>query len=428
MIGYILIGVIIGALLVAVLYYKKKSEDNSEHESKQVQMINAIMTPTSQADNSIAEKQKVEIAPKPIEFKSFRSLSIEEESRLVELKGIEVFDRIDSVIPSAMQVITSTSIYAGVNAGSIYQAILPAGAHLANSTGMEGAYRGFFHGAKGIAGHANFKAPSGLANLSAVNAIMSVASVVVGQYYMTKINNRLKEISEGIDAIADFLNYEYISKLRNIAYDVEKYSTYKTEIIDNESERERIISQLFSIEKTCGELLGQANSTINGYTDLKDLDYDDYEKSVFETQVWFTYQQILLELLNNICELTYVMKLGTVSREYSFRKLEQYFDESTVVYEKLNIWHGENIERLEIDISAGKRKRQGFEGFLMSGFGLFDDDLNYKEISQDTIEFIAEQHDSVYDITLPEKEPDLFNMDVQLIAKDGKMYYLPPMN
>lgn len=67
---------------------------------------------------------------------------------------------------------------------------------------MEGAVRGFYRGADGIQSHANLvavqaqKGTAVVANTAA--AAMGVASMVVGQYYMTQINAELGEISDGI--------------------------------------------------------------------------------------------------------------------------------------------------------------------------------------------------------------------------------------
>lgn len=48
--------------------------------------------------------------------------------------------------------------FAQANNEVVYRAILPAGAKLVNSKDMGNAFRGFFRGADGIRGHANFVA------------------------------------------------------------------------------------------------------------------------------------------------------------------------------------------------------------------------------------------------------------------------------
>ena len=59
----------------------------------------------------------------------------------------------------------------------------------------------------------------------------------------------------------------------------------------------------------------------------------------------------------------------------------------------------------------------------MSMFGHFNDDFNYKKISQRTASLIEHQAVGV-SIKMAEGD-DLFKEDIRLIAKDGKLYYLP---
>ena len=55
--------------------------------------------------------------------------------------------------------------------------------------------------------------------------------------------------------------------------------------------------------------------------------------------------------------------------------------------------------------------------------GLFNDDLNFRAIDEKTVNMIAVQA-SVKSIAHPQDTSDLYAEDVQLISKDGKIYYL----
>lgn len=80
--------------------------------------------------------------------------------------------------------------------------------------------------------------------------------------------------------------------------------------------------------------------------------------------------------------------------------------------------------RLNIDTEERRRKRDGLDGALHFIPSLFKDELKYKAIKQNTVNLIATQsavHEEIhhYDTS------DLYAEDVQLIAKDGRIYYLP---
>lgn len=67
-----------------------------------------------------------------------------------------------------------------------------------------------------------------------VAAAMGVASMVVGQYYMTQINTELGEISDGISQIKDFQDNEYRSRVFSLMAHVKKIADFQTEILEND--------------------------------------------------------------------------------------------------------------------------------------------------------------------------------------------------
>lgn len=83
-----------------------------------------------------------------IEFEELSSLTEIENASLVEIEDKQLIARIDQAIPGARLAVEKAG--AAMNAGKLYRAILPAGAQLAKAKGVEGAYRGFVLGAKGI--------------------------------------------------------------------------------------------------------------------------------------------------------------------------------------------------------------------------------------------------------------------------------------
>jgi hypothetical protein len=91
--------------------------------------------------------------------------------------------------------------------------------------------------------------------------------------------------------------------------------------------------------------------------------------------------------------------------------------------EKLGDWHKGNAEKHKISLDDSRRRRQGVEGFFMRALGLFNDDLNYKKMSDRTVSLITHQGEGRVE-TVAARD-DLFQEDVRLVAKEGKLYYLP---
>lgn len=382
--------------------------------------------------NALASFKGQELA---ITFDDLAALTEQEESQLVEVKDSQLLARIDNAIPGTLQAVANTGAVhayqeAAKSAGQLYQAIIPKGTVLDKSRAMEGAVRGSYRDvANSIKGNASWvavdgKAANNLATVGVANAAMNVASMVVGQYYMSQINGQLEDINAGIEKLSDFQQTEFKSKVYALVAEVQKSSTFQVETIENDELRNRELSHLKSLEHECAQLLGQANLSLQEISGKKGLDYDEYEKKIGEAESWFQYQQILLEVMYNISDLTYALNLGALSRENSYALYLPYAKQSEGTLAKLNEWHDEHVKRLKINVEEGRRKRQGVEGFFMGALGLFNDDFNYKKMSQSTIARIEHQAEHASTVKGAE-EDDLYQEDVRLIAKDGKLYYLP---
>lgn len=370
-----------------------------------------------------------------VRFENLPALTEEEEFRLVEVKGSTLLARIDSAVPGTLQAVANTGavkeyVEGAKSAGQLYRAVIPQGAVLDNSRSMAGAFRGSYREvANRIKGNANWVpvdngAANNLAKLNLANSVMGVAALVVGQYYMTQINDQLEDIAGEIEKIADFQSNEFKSKVYALVAEIQKSSTFQVEIIENDELRNRELVYLKSLEHECIQLLGQANLSLQDITNNKDINFDKYEKLIREAEIWYQYQQVLLDVLYKISDLSYALNLGEISRENSYALYLPYAKQSEGTLEKLIDWHKDNGTKLGINLNESRRKRQGVEGFFMGALGVFNDDFNYKGVSERTISLIEHQAEGKT-AALPTANEDLFQEDVRLVAKEGKLYYLP---
>lgn len=354
-----------------------------------------------------------------------------DENQLVEIVDKKLLARIDNVIPNTARTAQSLNAVKKVNeaikeGGQFYQAIIPQGASLDKSREMADAFRGSYREVKNaIQGNANWKPVDGTAVASTTtnitNAVMNVGSMVVGQYYMSEINSKLDDIDDSLEKISSFQNNEYKSKIMALSAEVKTISEFQMEVLENDEQRKRKLNKLENLEQTASELLGQANLAL---ADCKyTSDFKEYEKQIKDTDEWFRYQQILLDILYQIDNLKYVLNSGRVSRKQCFSILEKYGKLSEQTLEKLRKWHGATVKELKIDIQNSKRKKLGIEGILASPIAFFNENFAYKKIDSKVVKMISKQsNSSVSDINT---DIDLYNEDVVLLQKDGKTYYLP---
>lgn len=419
---YIGIGIcVIAVVAICIFVIQRKKNIQEENPSTEVK-ANAEEYAIATSNDAPAELV--------IEMEMLPAEAIKDENALVEITDSKVLAHVNNLVPGLAQAGNAANNAAQAvqtNGEVLYRAILPAGAKLSNSRTLEGAVKEMYHGANGIKGHADWlpvesqKGTAVVANTAA--AAMGIASMVVGQYYMTQINAELGAISDGISEIQNFQDNEYRSRVFSLVAHVKKIADFQTEILENNELRISKINQLDSLEEECTQLLGQANLTLAGFAKKTDLDYEAYEKVVGNAQNWFMYQKSLLDVLYKISDLRYTLHLGAVSREQCIAILPTYTKQVQDTQRRLAAWHEGTTERLKIDTNEVRRKRAGFDGVLHFLPGLFDEDFKYRSIEKSTAHMIRTQASGENTLSIDKSE--LYSEDVQLIAKDGKIYYLP---
>ena len=425
---YVAIGLCLIAIIAVgvILYQRKKKEATTESF-----VPSTVIIPAPASEGAlILPAQEAALQEISIHIEMLPAEVIPEGSKLAEITDSKVLAHVNQLVPNLAQAgnaVNNAVQAVQANGEVLYRAIIPAGAKLANSRDMAGAARGIFHGADGIRGHANLvaveaqKGTAVVANTAA--AAMGVASMVVGQYYMTQINSELEKIGNGISKVSDFQDNEYRSRVFSLVNHVKKIAAFQAEIIENDELRFSKISQLDSLEEECTKLLGQANLTLAGFANKSDLDYEAYELELHTAQNWFIYQTTLLEILCRISDLRYALHLGAVSREHCIALLPTYTHQVAQTQAQLTTWHKATIERLSVDTTEARRKRDGLDRVIHFIPGLFDDTANFRPISKSTAKMIDSQ--SIGNTTPYLDKTDLYAHDVQLFAKNGKIYYLP---
>jgi len=402
-------------VLVGSYIVLQKSKNKSVNEHTPKQETNNVLAISNDSTNELQ-----------VQFNMLSDIREIDESRLVEIKNSKLLAHVNNLLPEAFKTATTVGNAVQGSTKTLYEAILPAGKQLAKSKNTEGAFRGFTMGKKGIDGSAEFLPVNNVSNVAAnvASSAMNVGSMVVGQYYMHQINTELESISSDISQIMDFQNNEYKSKVFALVTKVKKMSSFQTEILENEELRKSEISNLNRLEQQCIELLGQANLTIADYSKKMDMGIKGYEEQLVGVQYWVVYQETLLEVLYLIADLKYALYLGTVSRDQCNSLLSTYGKQVKDVKIGLQNWHLEQMEKYGINLEEGYRERYGVDGILHKVPGMIRKELNYRPVSKDVVEIIT-KHLTTADKHRNVSTKEVFDENVKLIGKEGKIYYLP---
>ena len=358
------------------------------------------------------------------------ALTEQEQLNLVEIEDKNVISRVASAVPGAAQALANTAVVAeGVqlaNAG-VFIAKLPSGAQLVKSQEMQNAVRGFYKNGSTIKGQANFLSADGtmdkIASMNLANVAMGAASLVVGQYYMKQINTELMEVNHGISRISEFQDNEYKSKVLALMTQVKRMSDFKTEILEIAEIRKEEIMRLQSMEKVCIELLGQANLTVEQLSSGEHAEFNSYSEKVTEIAKWQQYQKGLVEIMFMISDLNYVLHLGALSKEQAYTAYDSMFGQTEKTIERMQKWHSVHRKKFGIDTDRAVFERKGLDALIHKPLGLIDEIHNYRKMSKQEVVNIRNQENIQVENRL-EMTRDLYQEEVKVIIKDGKVFYL----
>src|SRR5574340_1015913 len=146
--SYIVLILLIIAIIIITIYrvIKKRNSKNVDYTFDNLQTGSVL--PTSSVGNDKPSEISI-----PVELLLESAL---DERKLYEIKDSSVIARISATIPALTNTVARTATNKGLKSvGEVYRAIIPSGATLSKSKGMEGAVRGFYSNGKGIAGQAN---------------------------------------------------------------------------------------------------------------------------------------------------------------------------------------------------------------------------------------------------------------------------------
>ena len=253
---------------------------------------------------------------------------------------------------------------------------------------------------------------------SLVNAGLNAASLIVGQYYLTEINEKMETMQHDINNISSYLDSEYQGKLEHIISKIKEIVDNKNEILSNDFSREKRYDEILRKEENCTILLGQANSSIKNLIRNDKLDYKKYESSVKEIQKWYTRQQILIRMLLEIGNLRYLLAYGNEKSMIAHTQYNNYALHTEKTNEELRKWHNNYKEKFGINQKEHKRNAS-FYKVKMKTIAKIKEDWAYNKLDESIEKMIGNQTTvSTLQPYLEKKQDDCIK-----ILKQGENYY-----
>lgn len=411
---YILIVTAIIMVVFFVLYFKNRKESIVEKSKKTNTLSSKFIISDERPFN-----EKMDIILGEITRNDF------DKSNLIELTDPSILSQISSFLPFFINESASILNKSNISVNGLYEVILPSDAILANSKDMVGASRGFFRGADGISGHANL-VPVKLGSnvgvvMGTVASVMNIASILVGQYYMSEINSRLKIVENEIKSVSSFQKSEFESRvITSITYVVEMLR-YSDEIVKSDEVRIGKLNTTESLKREMAQLteqlLLQIKEDLVTLNKKKIKEYEDKSKNL-DRQI-----KLLMGLVISLQELSNIELLlgkGKRSKELVFSLYQTEEEKVLSLFDNIEKWHDSHRVLYDIDLKNNRRRKTGFRKTVGAIQSIRDENKKYDYLDTDLSEILHRHLDLSLEEPVMIEKPDKFRIIYN--GEDSKSY------
>ena len=258
-----------------------------------------------------------------------------------------------------------------------------------------------------------------------VAQVASLGVLVVAVGMLKKANDKLDDINQSVSRISDFQEAEYESKVSTLISFIQTTTQFQSETLKDKELRNRKLSSIENQQITCVQLLKQANSSIKREMAKEQKSFKNYVENTTHIQKWCDYQQILARLLRQISELTFMLNLGVISRQFSYSEYNKILSEIGDERKELRDWHLKNMGYFSVDLKEKKYQRAGsvFDAAKRIPIGALASKISENTISDKMTGYIEDQMKENNN-NQEAGSGNQFEEDVKMVVEDGKLYYV----
>jgi len=257
---------------------------------------------------------------------------------------------------------------------------------------------------------------------SGVSGYYKFASEVVLSFLFNEVSVALDEMNGDIQKIKEFQDQEFKSRIMASHARIKEISKFTPEIIEKEEDRDRKLDNLEFLKADVMQQLDQVYLGIISAESKELSKYPEYIDKINDEAILIDYQRVLINMLEEISNLMFVLSEGDLSHDQSFSTYNDYIANANEARVKLSSWHNTHIEKFGIDLVNKKINKSGVSAAISYIPGVFNKDWKKKELDDKVIEKISEQ--TKQEVFIAEQPRVLFKENVRLIIMNGKVYYM----
>lgn len=422
---------IIGALLLFFAWLLRK-KDKLPTLDMQVEFAEeAVMEPALAPASATVPSPAEEALPAPAEDLDISLTAIPSEqvdllmgsSKLFEIKDNSLKQGILSS-GTVLSTIFAEQIIHAKETQHLYRLVNVDEVKLYNVKNETKWYRGLGKDKDGNTAHAVLEKTKPEKALAMAN-IMQSMSLVVGMYYMAEINQKMAELSRGVEQVYHFLENEYLSRIQGLLGNAQELSRFQKENLEQPALASRCQHKIDDFKAEGRQLMLLTLQHLRTLLTKDCAKHEVYLKKLEQLQKYYQLSQLLLQVIEGLCQLDFVFSRGAKSQDYAFELQKEMQSKQEEIQELLVAYHKEHMEKFEIHLETASRNHQGFAAILNAPINFVLRKANECAIPQKEVHYIEEQMGTLE--VAQWKASRLSEEQGEFYVQGEKLYFMPSL-
>lgn len=282
---------------------------------------------------------------------------------------------------------------------------------LVKAKGQGNFLRGMFKRDNQFSGHAKIKAADATKAVEQVKgknaaiaktagASMQLASVVVGQYYMSEINQKLTVMSDDIHSLRRSQQTSILAQLGTMRESLQILADNQSELLADEKIRNNNLQKIDTIKTNLATINNQALLELAGILDKGVKDEQGFIKSVTDMDYWKQISVISTNVMIFASELELIFAKGSLSRKNVSNQVKITKDKNAIITDRIDLFLTDAAQKFNLTTRFSSERLQRQQDKVAK----FPVPGKLKNVAANTASFILERVDYGFNFGMSDKK------------------------
>ena len=282
---------------------------------------------------------------------------------------------------------------------------------LVKAKGQGNFLRGMFKRDNQFSGHAKIKAADATKAVEQVKgknaaiaktagASMQLASVVVGQYYMSEINQKLTVMSDDIHSLRRSQQTSILAQLGTMRESLQILADNQSELLADEKIRNNNLQKIDTIKTNLATINNQALLELAGILDKGVKDEQGFIKSVTDMDYWKQISIISTNVMIFASELELIFAKGSLSRKNVSNQVKITKDKNATITDRIDLFLTDAAQKFNLTTRSSSERLQRQQDKVAK----FPVPGKLKNVAANTASFILERVDYGFNFGMSDKK------------------------